>query len=108
MEKSTWLSTKNSSWQNLERNLFRLLNGVKVLSFDNLAIEQLRVKEKISPETWEEFYAGDDGTFTYYIDMVNRQFARSSTAPFNKRYPLLDSVDDMFDVIKNGKGDMHV
>ena len=85
----------------LERNLFRLLNGVKVLSFDNLAIEQLRVKEKISPETWEEFYAGDDGTFTYYIDMVNRQFARSSTAPFDKRYPLLDSVDDMFEVIRN-------
>ena len=45
---------------------------------------------------------------TNYIEMVNRQFARSATAPFDKRYPLLDSVDDMFEVIKNGQGDMHV
>lgn len=85
----------------LEHNLFRLLNGVKVLSFDNLAIEQLHIKDKISPERWEEFYAGDDGTFTYYVDMVNRQFARSSTAPFDKRYPLMDNVDDMFKVVRN-------
>ena len=39
---------------------------------------------------------GDDGTITYYIDMVERKFAKSSTAPFDKRYDLLDSADDMF------------
>lgn len=80
----------------LEKNLDRLLHGVNVLSFDNLAIEQLHIKEKLPPEVWEEFYAGDDGSFTYYIDMVNRQFARSSTEPFSNRYPLLDDADEMF------------
>lgn len=85
----------------LEHNLSQLLSGVKVLSFDNLAIEQLHVKEKISPEKWEEFYAGDDGTNTFYIDMVERKFARSSTAPLDKRYDLLDSVDEMFKVVRN-------
>ena len=40
---------------------------------------------------------GDDSEFTYYIDTVNRQFAKSSTAPFDQRYPLMDSVDDMFE-----------
>ena len=42
---------------------------------------------------------GDDGTMTYYIDMVERKFARSSTADFDKRYDLLDNVDDMFNKI---------
>ena len=72
----------------------------KVVSFDNLAIEQLSVKNLLSEDEWNEFYAGDDGTVTYYIDMVKKQFAVSSTAPMEERYPLLDSVDEMFKVIQ--------
>jgi len=53
----------------------------------------------MSDDEWNEFYMGDDGTMTYYIDMVERKFARSSTAAFDKRYDLLDSVDDMFQKI---------
>lgn len=49
----------------------------------------------------DDYYMGDDGKVTYYVDMVERKFAQSSTAPFNKRYDLLDSVDDMFEVIIN-------
>ena len=55
----------------------------------------------LSDDNWDEFYAGDDGTNTYYIDMVERKFARSSTSPFDKRYDLLDDVDEMFEVIRN-------
>lgn len=73
----------------------------KVVSFDNLAIEQLNVKSLLSEDEWNEFYAGDDGTITYYIDMVKKQFAVSSTSPMDERYPLLDSVDEMFKVIQN-------
>ncbi len=73
-----------------------MINQFKVVSFDNLAIEQLGVKNLLSKEEWDTFYAGDDGTYTYYIDMVERKFARSSTADFDKRYDLMDSVDDMF------------
>ena len=64
--------------------------------FKGLAIEQLDVQRLMSKEDWDEFYMGDDGTMTYYIDMVERKFARSSTADFDKRYDLMDSVDDMF------------
>ena len=40
---------------------------------------------------------------TYYIDMVEQKFAKSSTAPFTKRYDLLDSVDEMFKkIVKEG------
>ena len=85
----------------LYENLEDIIPKFKVISFDNLAIEQLDVKRLLTQEEWDEFYMGDDGKVTYYVDMVERKFAQSSTAPFNKRYDLLDSVDDMFNVITN-------
>lgn len=83
----------------LYENLEDIIQKFKVVSFDNLAIEQMDVKRLLTQEEWDEFYMGDDGKVTYYVDMVERKFAQSSTAPFNKRYDLLDSVDDMFKVI---------
>lgn len=83
----------------LYENLEDIIQKFKVVSFDNLAIEQLDVKRLLTQEEWDEFYMGDDGKVTYYVDMVERKFAQSSTAPFDKRYDLLDSVDDMFKVI---------
>ena len=83
----------------LKENIAEIINHFKVVSFDNLAIEQLEVQRLMSKEEWDEFYMGDDGTMTYYIDMVERKFARSSTADFDKRYDLLDSVDEMFQKI---------
>ena len=85
----------------LYENLEDIIQKFKVVSFDNLAIEQLDVKRLLTREEWDEFYMGDDGKVTYYVDMVERKFAQSSTAPINKRYDLLDSVDDMFNVITN-------
>lgn len=80
----------------LKENLGGIIERFKVVSFDNLAIDQLEVKRLMSQEEWDEFYMGDDGSMTYYIDMVEQKFARSSTADFNRRYDLLDSVDEMF------------
>ena len=80
----------------LKKNLENIIEHFKVVSFDNLAIEQLEVQRLMSLEEWDEFYMGDDGSMTYYIDMVEQKFARSSTADFDKRYDLLDSVDEMF------------
>lgn len=95
---------KNQNW--MKHHIMQMIGGFEVLSFDNLAIEQLRIKEQwndLCDEDWNEFYAGDDGDFTYYIDMVERKFARSSTAQFDKRYDLLDDVDKMFRIIQNEK-----
>ena len=87
----------------LYEHLSDLIGKFTVVSFDNMAIEQLAIKERwneFSDRPWDEFYAGDDGMNTYYIDMVDRKFARSSTADFDKRYDLLDDVDEMFKLIK--------
>lgn len=71
----------------------------KVLSFDNLAIEQLDVRRIVPVEEWDQFYMGDDGNYTMYVDMVNREFAKSSTSL--KRYPLMGSIDEMFAVVRS-------
>lgn len=80
----------------LKENICNIYDKFKVVSFDNLAIEQLNMRRFFTDKEWEEFYMGDDGKFTYYIDMVERKFAKSSTAPMDKRYDLIDSTDEMF------------
>lgn len=80
----------------LKENICNIYDKFKVVSFDNLAIEQLNMQRFFTDKEWEEFYMGDDGNFTYYIDMVERKFAKSSTAPMDKRYDLIDSTDEMF------------
>lgn len=73
----------------------------KVVSFDNLAISQLRLKKRLSSEEWEKFYMGDDGDFTFYIDMVEGTFGKNSLA--SDRYVIMDSLDEMFEIIKKEK-----
>lgn len=86
---------------NLKTNLKNLISRFKVVSFDNLAIEQLDVRSLLSKEQWDEFYMGDDGGFTMYIDMVTETFAKNSIAALDRRYKLLDNIDDMFKKIKD-------
>ena len=85
------------SW--LANNLDDVINGFKVVSFDNLAIEQLGVKERLSEKEWEAFYGGDDGTVTFFIDLVKGVFARNSLSQIT--YPIGDkTIDEMFAIIK--------
>ncbi len=87
-------------------NLEEMLKHFKLISFDNLALEQLQVRRLLSDAEWEQFYMGDDGTMTFYIDLVNKQFASSSIS--TKRYPITDSIDDMFKTILKEKEDATV
>lgn len=84
--------------RNLFDNLELLISKFKVVSFDNLALKQLDVKRLMTEKEWDDFYMGDDGQFTMYIDLVNKKFAKSSIS--NKRYKLLDNIEDMFEIVK--------
>ena len=89
----------------LEGGLNEILNGFKVVSFDNLAIEQLHIKDKLDEKEWEMFYGGDDGTVTFFIDLVKGVFAKSSLSQIT--YPIGGkTIDEMFEIIKhaNKKG----
>lgn len=94
---SSTLIEDNIKW--LESDLDGIINGFKVVSFDNLAIEQLHLKDKLSEKEWEMFYGGDDGTVTFFIDLVKGVFARSSLSRIV--YTIGDkTIDEMFEVIK--------
>lgn len=78
-------------------------NHFKVVSFDNLAIEQLNVRRLLTQEQWDEFYQGDEGTATFAIDLVDGTFGRNSMATGDDVYPVMDDIRDMFTVIKREK-----
>lgn len=65
----------------LKEMLPTLFTKCKVVSFDNLAIKQLDIREVIGEEKWKEFYMGDDGQYTMYVDLVKNECAKSSTSP---------------------------
>ena len=73
-------------------------NWFDVVSFDNLAIKQLDPKRLMSDEQWDQFYLGDDGKFSMYIDLVNQEFAKSSVSI--ERYPITADIRDMFNKVK--------
>lgn len=69
-----------------------------VVSFDNLAIKQLNPKRLMNDEEWEQFYMGDDGSFTMYVDAVNQEFAKSSTS--TERFPVENDIKTMFNKVR--------
>jgi len=71
-----------------------------VISFDNLAIKQLLPERLMNDKQWKEFYMGDDGQYTMFIDLVEKTFSTSSTTPIEERHELKDNIKEMFDIIK--------
>lgn len=96
-ERSSTLIEKNIKW--IESDLDDIVKWFKIVSFDNLAIEQLHLKDKLSEKEWDTFYGGDDGTVTFFIDLVKGVFAKSSLSRIV--YTIGDkTIDEMFEVIR--------
>jgi hypothetical protein len=73
--------------------------GKCVISFDNLAIEQLDVKRLFTNKGWDKFYMGDDGRFTMYVDGIKQKYAQTSRS--HNRIPFSDmSLFEYFTIIK--------
>lgn len=87
----------NIKW--LSSALDEVIDGFEVVSFDNLALDQLDVKSKVSKEEWDMMYAGEDGTNTFAIDLVDGTFSRNSVSQI--KYPIGDkTIDEMFEIIR--------
>lgn len=86
----------NIEW--LKHNIMYLKNAFNVISFDNLAIEHLDLKNQVAEDIWKYSYMGDEGSYTFYIDAVNKKFALSSLSPI--QYDLRGNVDEMFNYIR--------
>ena len=87
----------------IRRKLALLLKQFKVVSFDNLAIKQLNVHSLLTEEQWDNFYMGDDGTHTMYVDMVKEQYAVSSTSTHRRYFTDGQLIESMFNDVKQDK-----
>lgn len=89
------------------KNASQLLNWLEklnfnIVSFDNLALTQLSLKDKVETDDWDVLYQGEDGTISFYIDLVEGKFAKNSITPVSKRYNIGDlGIKEMFNIIKN-------
>jgi len=75
-----------------------------IVSFDNLAIEQLGLRNLISDNDWDTYYMGGEGEFTMYIDASADEYAISSAMD---RWPIAGkSVKEMFEDVRTKSGYM--
>lgn len=80
------------------KSFYREFKGI---GFDTLACKQLDIRSMLSEGEWETMYQGDDGSFTFYVDLVNNTFAKSSIS--TNTYSIGNkTVDEMFNVVKEG------
>ena len=63
------------------------------ISFDNLSIAQLKLKRYFTDDAWNNFYMGDDGVFTMYVDAVKQEFAKSSTSTSRMGFDQVSLLD---------------
>lgn len=91
--------------ETLRNELERLISMAKIVSFDNLAIEQLSIKDfcKEHEIEFNRLYMGDDGEFTMYVNLVDETFAISSTV--KDKYKIRDYTNSfdahvMFDKVR--------
>lgn len=74
-------------------------NRNALISFDNLALEQLHIKSMLPEDIWNESYMGDDGKYTFYVDLVEGKFSKNSLS--NIKYDMNEmTIDEMFDFIR--------
>lgn len=86
----------NKDW--LYRNVDRFATRFKIVSFDNLACQQLNVKRFI--KNWDQFYMGDDGTHTMYVDLVKKKYYVSSTESKTNGKQMTNDIVEMFNSVK--------
>lgn len=85
--KSHYSPTVQACMAEWYQNIPRYFKKFKVVAFDNLAIEQLELKRLMTDRTWNNFYMGDDFTFTMYIDAVEKIYSPTSRSQKEERVP---------------------
>lgn len=83
----------------LKENLPEIAKHFSIISFDNLAVEQLNVRNLVDEETWSTRFLGEDGSISFYINLVDGYFAKNSLSSVH--YPIGDkTVDECFNIIR--------
>ena len=87
----------------LKRILYTRQNNLSAtIGFDNLAIEQLGVRDCITEADWKRMYMGDEFTHTMYVDAVSEIFAPTSRDSFRVSWNDM-KILGFFNTYKNDK-----
>ena len=78
------------NWRNTISKLFnnkrkQTDNVDSIIGFDNLAIDQLLIKDLLLKSEWNSYFIGQDFSHTMYIDAVREEFAPTSRSPYENR-----------------------
>ena len=95
------INYKNDIVDNCKKEWFEKLPnyiGKIHLSFDNLAINQLKINRFFNKKSWDNFFMGTDGQFTMYLDAVKKEFATSSTSLL--KIPINGNIDYLFKQVR--------
>lgn len=83
----------------MSEHVMELVPKFKLISFDNLALKQLDIKSKLTKEQWNDFYMGDDGEFSLYVNLVEGTHSKSSLMS-NDKHLIKDNIIAMFEIYK--------
>jgi len=72
-----------------------------ILSFDNLAIKQLDLIRFFDEEMWNQFYQGDDGFASMYVDLVKLEYAISSRSETRFKLNKEDTITTIFEKVRS-------
>lgn len=86
----------------LKRIMYTKRNNLSTIGFDNLAIEQLGVRDCMTEAEWKKTYMGDEFTHTMYVDAVSEVFAPTSRDSFRVSWSDM-GILDFFNTYKNDK-----
>lgn len=85
----------------VEDHITDLPEHFRSICFDDLAIGQLDLKNKISSAAWKQFYMGRDGRFTMYVDLVKSEYSASSVTA--RKTIFSDEIRDLFTSLQNNQ-----
>jgi len=97
-DNNAWLKNALNSWKS--SILGNVLKNKGTFSFDNLAITQLDLENKLDKKTWDTFYQGQDGNHTFYVDAVEKKVSRTSTT--KEKFDIVkgDTMKSIFQKVK--------
>lgn len=88
--------TDNIAW--LRNNIGNMINDYTAIGFDTLAVEQLGLNKA------SKYYMGNDGEYTFFVDLVSGEYAKSSTSIDRKKIMPGMTAQEMFQNIRRQHG----
>ena len=68
------------------------------IGFDNLAIDQISIRDLVLKSEWDRYYLGQDFSHTMYVDAVDKYYSPTSRSPLSDRvsWDKFSSIVDYF------------